>query len=316
MYKLKKLKVCFWGLGSIGKRHLNNLVKISEEFNLKLEIHAYRETKTELPNDISNLIDNQIFEVNCLSNDYDITFITNPTSEHYKTMEIMTGRTKHFFIEKPIFDKQDYDMDTLQLNENGIHYVAGPLRHSDVIQELKKILLNEKVYSIRSICSSYLPNWRKGIDYRKTYSSNKVQGGGVSIDLIHEWDYIADLFGFPDETFNLQGKFSNLEIDSEDISIYIAKYKDKLVEIHLDYFGRVPRRTIEIFTEQGTITGDFINKNISFSDGRKIIDFNLNSKDMYIEEMRYFIESVLKEDITGSNLEHSYKVLKLAMGEI
>ena len=219
------------------------------------------------------------------------------------------------FIDSP-FDNKDYNIDTLELNKNRIHYVAGPLRHSDVIQELKRILLNEKIYSIRSICSSYLPDWRKGIDYRKTYSSNKAQGGGVSIDLIHEWDYIVDLFGFPDEIFNLQGKFSHLEIDSEDISVYIAKYGDKLVEIHLDYFGRVPRRTIEILTEHGTIIGDFINKNISFSDRRGTIDFNLNNRDMYIEEMKWFINSVLKEDKSGTNLEHSYKVLKLAMGEI
>ena len=105
MYRLKKLKVCFWGLGSIGKRHLKNLVRISEKFNLKLEIHAYRKTNTELPNDISNLIDNQIFEIDYLSHDYDITFITNPTSEHYKTMEIMANRTKSFFVEKPILFK-------------------------------------------------------------------------------------------------------------------------------------------------------------------------------------------------------------------
>lgn len=316
MCKLKKLKVCFWGLGSIGKRHIKNLLKISDELDLKLEIHAYRKIKTQLTADISNLIDNEIFDINCLFNDYDITFITNPTSEHYKTMEIMASRTKHFFIEKPAFDNRHYNIGALELNKNGIYYVAGPLRHSDVIQELKEILPNENIYSIRSICSTYLPDWRKDIDYKKTYSSSKAQGGGVSIDLIHEWDYIVDLFGFPNEVFNFQGKFSHLEIDSEDISVYIAKYKDKLVEIHLDYFGRVPRRTIEIFTKRGMIIGDFINKRISFLNLKETIDLNLSNKDMYIEEMKYFINAVINEDRSINNLEHSYKVLKLAMGEI
>ena len=52
-----------------------------------------------------------------------------------------------------------------------------------------------KVYSARAISSSYLPDWRPGQDYRTTYSAHKDMGGGVSIDLIHEWDYLSWLFG-------------------------------------------------------------------------------------------------------------------------
>ena len=45
----------------------------------------------------------------------------------------------------------------------------------------------------------------------------------------------------------LTGKISDLEIDSEDYAIYIAKYKDKIAELHLDYFGRKNIREIQIF---------------------------------------------------------------------
>ena len=44
-------------------------------------------------------------------------------------------------------------------------------------------------------------------------------GGGVGIDLIHEWDYLTWLFGTPVETYSIQRKISNLEIDSDDVAI-------------------------------------------------------------------------------------------------
>ena len=44
------------------------------------------------------------------------------------------------------------------------------------------------------MCHSYLPQWRKK-NYKKSYSSNAKLGGGVSLDLSHEIDYIQWIFG-------------------------------------------------------------------------------------------------------------------------
>ena len=219
------------------------------------------------------------------------------------------------FIEKPVFDDKMYDLDNLGLNSKGVYYVARPLVHSNVIRELKHVIANEKVYNVRVICSSYLPEWRPNVDYRDLYSAKKELGGGVSIDLIHEWDYITYLFEFPLEVFNMQGKFSHLEVDSEDLSIYIGRYEDKLVELHLDYFGREKRRNIEIITEKGIIIGDFIKKRISFSDARE--DIVLDSEDdMYINEMKYFLNKIMYEEDGENNIKRAYEVLKLATGRI
>lgn len=310
------MKICFIGLGSIGKTHLKNIVNIFEEYNLGLEIHAFRKTSRPLEPDIQNLIDHEVLSEEDLSKDYDITFITNPTYLHYDTIKLMENKTKHMFIEKPVFDDKEYNVNQLNLRKDGIYYVAGPLKFSSIIQNLKEILITEKVYSIRAICSSYLPNWRPDVDYRNIYSAKKSEGGGVSIDLIHEWDYITYLFGFPMKVFNLNGQYSHLEIDSEDISIYIAKYEDKLVEIHLDYFGRTSKREIELLTESGTIVGDFIKNKISFTDGRETMDFSRENKDMYIEEMKSFINKVIVSSEGKSDVEHAIKVLKLAKGRV
>ena len=74
----------------------------------------------------------------------------------------------------------------------------------------------------------------------------------MTIDLIHEWDYLVDLFGVPETICNIRGKYSDLEIDSDDLSIYIAQYPTLLAEVHLDYFGRTYRRSIELFCKDGS----------------------------------------------------------------
>ncbi len=300
------MKVCFFGLGSIGKRHLKNLVKVAKEKDLDLEIHAFRTGKTNLN---LKVIDREIYDEELLMDNYDIVFITNPTFKHYETIKLMECKTKHMFIEKPIFDNVTYNLEDIGFG-NGVYYVAAPLRNTGIVEELKNILKNKQLYSVRAICSSYLPDWRANQDYREVYSAKKELGGGVSIDLIHEWDYLTYLFGFPEKVVNFQGQYSHLEISSEDLSVYIAEYKDKLLELHLDYFGRTPKREVEIYTTEGTVIGDFIKKEIRFTSKERTIDLS-DREDLYIVEMRNFIEMILEGKDNSNNPEHAYNLLKL-----
>ncbi|KUO75982.1 MAG: hypothetical protein APF77_24475 [Clostridia bacterium BRH_c25] len=307
------MKICFIGLGSIGKRHLMNSINLLTEYNLEMEIHALRNTNKLLSKDIVEHIDKQLYTYDELDNDYDIVFIANPTYLHYETIKVVSDKTKNMFIEKPVFDSVRHDLGKIKLSSDGIYYVASPLRYKKVIQYLKNNLNKEEIFSIRAICSSYLPDWRPNIDYRKVYSAKKDEGGGVSIDLIHEWDYLTYLFGFPQKVYNLRGKFSQLEIDSEDLSIYIGSYRDKLLELHLDYFGRVPKREIEIFTKQGTIVGDLIMNRVNFSSNRKDIRFDDNDPNiMYLEEMRNFFDMILHGKKNKNDITNAYEVLKLS----
>jgi len=304
------LKVCFCGLGSIGKRHLRNLIRVAPEFHMPLTIHALRKTGRVLEESISGLITKQITDESGLDRDYDIAFITNPTGMHVETMRTMADRTQHMFIEKPVSDGRD-GAGNLDVRQGGVQYVAGPLRYSPVIQRLREMIGRRRVYSVRAICSSYLPDWRPGLDYRQTYSAKKELGGGVDIDLIHEWDYIVDLFGFPEQVHRICGKYSDLAIDSPDIAIYIAEYENMAAELHLDYFGREVRREIELFTADGTIAGDLIRNTVTYTGER--IHFAEDDNDMYMREMRFFLGRI-QEGRAFNNIRHCLAVLDIALG--
>ncbi len=122
--------------------------------------------------------------------EYDIIFITNPTFLHYETLKRCLTLSNNIFIEKPLFENSNYDLNELTIKDSGIYYIACPLRFNPVIDYLKEHLSKYSVYSVRVICSSYLPEWRNNIDYRNNYSAKKELGGGVSLDLIHEIDIL------------------------------------------------------------------------------------------------------------------------------
>ena len=300
------MKVCFVGSGSIGKRHINNLQKICKEKGISLETVLFRSTNSPLDG-IS--FDKQVFSEKELGEAYDMIFITNPTFLHFDTLKMLHDKSDYFFVEKPVFDNTDVDFSFIAKNK--LIYVACPLRHLNVIRNMGKYVDLEKVFSVRSICSTYLPDWRPGIDYRKNYSAHADAGGGVRIDLIHEWDYLTALFGFPDKVYSISSTISELEIDSEDIAVYIAQDKKRTIELHLDYFGRFPRRQCELFTNDYVYTVDLINSIIKRNNDI-IYEAKEEPNDKYIREMEYFIELVSGKVKNINDIENAVRVMKLA----
>lgn len=306
------MKFLFIGLGSISTKHIKDLSAIAKERELECEITVLRRKASELPKNLLSYNITQITEL--ASTIYDAAFITNPTNLHFQIIKQLKGESKFYFIEKPIFESTDYDWKTLGINDKNA-YVACPMRHSEVYKKLKEIVDTNKVFSARLICSSYLPDWRPNIDYRKNYSAIKDLGGGVTLDLIHELDYMTGLFGLPEKVMNIHGKYSDLEIDSDDLSVYIAQYKDKICEVHLDYFGRKYRRTAEIFTSQGTYIADFGENKITEPDGN-VIDCGNNGKTNIYKEMEYFVDFITGKTVENINTpEHGFEVLKITLGE-
>ena len=308
------MEVLFVGLGSIGTRHLRNLFQVAKEKGIEVQADALRSSMRPLAEDVERLLRAQYVSYDQLGH-YDAAFITNPTHLHAHTLAELAGKVDCFFIEKPIFEGTGYDLEQLGLGPNQKAYVAAPMRWCGTFLALKERMPDLKPYSARVICSSYLPEWRPGVDYRTVYSAHKEMGGGVTIDLIHEWDYLVDLFGAPLEMYNFKGTYSHLEIDSDDLSVYIARYPSLLAEVHLDYFGRTYRRAIELFCKEGTVTADFGAGTLTLENG-EVIHCEEPVNQRYLREMDYFLDYAGKgkgESINSPAM--AQKVLGLTLGE-
>lgn len=300
------MKVLFVGLGSIGKRHLRNLRLLVSD----LVVHVLKPSPI-IP-DKDTLVERQFYSLTEITEFYDAIFICNPTAKHMDTLRDLNPYANNFFVEKPVHTNGDIDLENdkfIDLNKK--YFVAAPLRHHVVFKEALKQDLSE-VLSVRAMCSSYLPDWRKDVDYRKVYSAQKDQGGGVAIDLIHELDYLTTLFGFPQEIICRTAKLSRLEIDVEDIAVYLLVYKDKIIELHLDYFGQKSQRYFEVMTNTNHIRYDFLESSITENGAKEV----LVSEDMYLEEMRAFLAYAFEDKGYSNDLLHGMKILKLARGEV
>ncbi|MDD7794609.1 Gfo/Idh/MocA family oxidoreductase [Clostridium sp. 'White wine YQ'] len=301
------MKILFIGLGSIGKRHLMNTKSLLDERGIHHEIHCIKSSKKVYDEGI----DKVFFSYEDIDDFYDCIFITNPTNLHYDTLRKVINIGENIFLEKPVFDDYKYDISFINKDNMDKIYVAAPLRYTQVYMKIKELLKSEKIHSVRSICSTYLPEWRKDCDYRDIYSAHKNRGGGVSIDCIHEWDYICDLVGYPEKIHNFQDKISNLEVNCEDISIYIARTNNIFIELHLDYFGKKWRREVEVITESGMIKGDFINKTVYNSIDNTMQKYDYDNNYIYEEEIKYFFDIVCNGMGNENNIYKGLKVLRL-----
>ena len=316
---MKNYKIAFVGLGSIATRHLKNVHAYLASRDDGCTVDLYRSSLGRpLSNDLLPLVNNTFLYADSLptNRQYDAVFVTNPTSMHYETIEKFSKNTQSFFIEKPVFDSTNVDETIFEKIKGIKSYVACPLRYNAVLQYVKAHINLSEVVCARAISSSYLPNWRPGQDYRKTYSAHKDMGGGVSIDLIHEWDYLTWLFGMPTQCQQIIGKVSDLEIDSDDLAIYIGKNDKTAFELHLDYFGRHTLRTLDLFTVDDTIHCDLIAGTVSYLKSGNVVKLESERNAFQMREIEHFFEIINNKTINDSTPEHAYSVLKITKGEL
>lgn len=299
---MNKKKIIFFGLGSIGRRHLE-IIKENYEY----DIYAYRTTSSDSIADVKNLYNlNDAFNINP-----DIAFITNPSSLHIETALLcLKAGIKNLFIEKPLSNNLE-DLDrlvNLAEKKDAIIYIGYLMRHNPVLKRLKDLITDklEEIFYVETICKSYLPDWRPGKDYRKVYSASKEMGGGVILDISHEFDYNQYLFGPIKSIKGHYGKISNLEINSEDyceVTLYFNRYI--IGRIHLDYFSYFPERHVKIICPNTEIKADLIKNEIKifYRTEKRCEKFDFNLNDVYHSQMNYFLEGIENQSKKINNLE-------------
>lgn len=310
---MNELKVLFFGLGSIGKKHAKILNKYHNNVNLYATRTNKGQEKHTLP--IKEFYDiDESFKI-----EPDICFITNPTSLHILTALECVKRNSAIFLEKPISNTYHMvdKLSDMVHKRNLIAYVAYNMRFYPIIEYLKQFILSNEEIPIyfRVICSSYLPSWRPNQNYKKSYSSNKKMGGGVIFDVSHEIDYINWLFGDIHHINGLYGNISNLKIDSEDVAEMQFRCKNDIYgSLHLNYFSHNTERRIQIYYNSMYIEGDLISNKVTTYKNGKITNVKIlsgNRDDTFIKQIDYFLEQYkLNNTHLMNNFKEASKVFK------
>ncbi len=327
------------GCGSIGKRHIKNLLKEKEvskifvysrrpdclkDFFLPTHGDKWICYSRESGNPLTHSVEGRVE----LINDYsgitaDFAVICNETSSHISTALKLAKKGMHLFIEKPLSHELK-GVSALKkiINQRKLKVFVGyNLRFLKAVEYAKDILASGvlgDLCSARIEVGQYLPDWRAGRDYRETYSASREKGGGVALDLSHELDYMCYFFGTPVKWEAMKANSGALKIDSEDIFEGVYGFSNGLIcSVHMDYLRRAKRRMLSLIAGKGELTLDFIAKEIKadFIGGKK--SRVIRSKEFfdidktYRDEIKDFINSIKKNQPCSVGLEDGERVLKL-----
>jgi predicted dehydrogenase len=314
------MKIAVIGCGSIGKRHISNLLSLEVSDIIAYDKDSKRLARVTGELGISGL--SSLSEI--LSFRPDVVIVCTPTSLHVPIALEAAKRGCHLFIEKPLSHNFD-GLDELlrEVTDRRLATLTGcNFKFHPSFQKMREILKSGvlgKVLSARCQFGQYLPDWHPWEDYRKTYSARTDLGGGILLDS-HEFDYMTWFLGDVVEVFCLSAKLSDLEIGTEDTAEVLLRFNSGSIgEIHLDYTQRAYQRNYEFFGENGTLKWDFHDRKIWLytTPGKKWeafeepIDYDLN--DMYIEEMRHFVDCIQNGKETMTDIRSGWNTLQVIM---
>ena len=313
------MKVLVVGLGSIGKRHIMNLINlgISPHEIAGVDTREDRREEAKYKFGISKLYS----ELNKIGSDrFDAALICSPTSLHIEQAIWLARRGMHLMIEKPLSNTLE-GIDELSdvVKENNIKVlVAYIFRFGPSIIKFKEVLnsgvIGKPIYA-RGEFSEYLPDWHPWEDYKSFYMAKKSMGGGSILDQSHIIDLLYYLLGEINEVYCVNGKFSDLEVESDDMAEIIARFESGLnASIHMDMFGRSHRKQIEIKGTKGNIIWDFYDYSVKVYYGQEkkweSWMFKKDPNEMYIYEMEHFIDCVKNNKETIVPLEEGIHTMK------
>jgi len=310
------MKVLVVGCGSIGRRHVNNLLKLDNIENILIYTKHCPENLTTEDKKEKIVIINSLRDA-----EVDSAIISNETYKHIETAIFLAEKGINLFIEKPLshnLKKVDRLRDVVKRKKIKA-FIGYNLRFLGAIEYIKDQLskgILGNLYFAKIEVGQNLSQWRPDRDYRNSYSSSREKGGGVALDLSHEIDYMRYLFGDPCYWKVIRTKVSGLEIDSDDIFEGVYVYDNNFVcNVHMDYLQLDKKRDIRIVGSEGTLVCDFVKKNIRVNRNNKeetVNDaslFDINKT--YENELIHFMASIENDTEPKVTLDDGIKALKL-----
>lgn len=313
------MKFLVIGLGSIGKRHIRNLLYLKVKPSNIWGYDPREDRRNEVRNyGLSNFV-NDLKDIK--EKFFNGAFICSPTSLHIKQALLVGRQIKNIFIEKPL----DSNLDQInQLHKtvkkfNNKILITYPFRFSEHANTFKKVVKKKvvgKPLYFKGEFSEYLPDWHPYEKYNSFYMAKKSLGGGSILDQSHILDMAHFLFGNFLEVINCYNtKISKLKVKSDDIADIVLKTKSGVSgTIHQDMFGRKHKKFMEVYCESGNIIWDVYQCSVTIYDAKTkkstIIRHKIDHNKMYLNQTRHIFDIINKNTKPKITLEDGIHTLK------
>lgn len=313
------MKFLIAGLGSIGRRHMRNLIALGEK-----NIVLYRTRKATMPDDeLAGFPVETDLQEALKKHEPDAVIVANPTALHLDVAIPAAEAGCVILLEKPVSHSMER-LDGLQtaVNKSGSRVLVGfQFRFHPGMIRAKQLIADGEIGRIISAhvhFGEYLPAWHPWEDYRKSYAARADMGGGVVLTQCHSLDYLPWLVGKVESVWGFVARLSDLEVDTDDTAKIALRFEGgALGSLHLDYNQQPPAHHFEIIGTKGSLQWNL-------SDGVTRI-YRAEKKDwevyplaagwernvMFMEQMKHFIAVVRGEAQPACSLEDGIRVQRL-----
>lgn len=306
--QMKNISVLVSGYGSMGRRHVENLLRLGIDQVYVCDIDESRVAKADIDKRLKafSSLESAIEQVTPIA-----VIVCTPPNLHVDQALVALSHGAHVFIEKPLSNSLDkVDMLTEKAcSESKVVQVGYNWRFHEGLQKINRLLGKQeigKVLSVRSEFGQYLPDWRPWQDYRQSYTAKSSMGGGIILDASHEIDYLRWFLGEIGQVYCWSGIQSDLNVDAEDTASMIFRFESGCVgELHLDFIQRTKSRNCKIIGSEGTIFWDNndqeVNVFTSFESSWRKFDVSSDTNQKYLKEMASFLDCIAtgREPVVG-----------------
>lgn len=314
------MRVVLVGLGSIGKRHLDNLRGQLPAADVVVVRHSNRGEPA--PPGVNRVV----FSIDeAVALKPDLALICSPTTMHVEAATAIAATGAHLFVEKPLASTvEDGEQIIRACRRGGGQLIVGyNLRLLPSLKTLKEAIDSGQIgraMSVRAEVGQYLPEWRPGTDYRQSNSARASLGGGIELELSHEIDYVQWLLGNVTSVSGLVDRLSDLQIDADDTAELLLKFSSGAVgSIHMDMAQRSVVRRCRVAGTEGTLEWDGVAGKVDRyvpGDGWVTLHSGDGERnEMYAEEMRHVLACVRGEErpfVSGSDALHTIQIAQAA----
>lgn len=313
-------KILVVGYGSVGRRHAANLQHLG--CNNLIFLRSGRPDvidQTPPPGE-------QISDVTeALALGVSAAIIATPSALHLDAALPLAEHGCHLFIEKPVTTDCDIErcekLISIVQKQDLVTMIGCQFRFHPLLRALREGVQNQRIGTVmeaQAEWGEYLPDWHPWEDHREGYAAREELGGGVLLTLIHPIDYLYWLFGHATEVQAEYGKQAELETKVPDdwAKLQIRFQQGIHARVHLDYIQRPAVHRLSVQGDRGRATLDFhAGELVWTTDGgkksRHSADSDYTRNDMFIAEMKHFLDCVAARKATELPLEEGLACLRI-----
>jgi len=299
---MPRLPILVLGAGSIGKRHVRNLLATGvapDQITVVEPREDRRKEVAELGIPGPNLFPERDGALSRRSHAGAI--VATPTAFHYDDAVAVARAGLHLMIEKPLgIDLNGFERLSTEIERRGLFaFVAYCYRFHAGAQKMRSLvadgLIGEPLYARGEMCS-YLPAWHPYEDYRDFYMAKKALGGGTLLDQSHILDLTRMFLGEIRGLYGISSRQSGLEIETDDFGeVVLHMERGTRVSLHIDLFSQPRREYYHVMGATGTLQWDIFANTVTHlvqQGVRDVIDCGKDKNAMYVEELRYFLRGL------------------------